>query len=415
MQSTAMPERTYSYRALDADGRACQGVVVAGDEASAIRDLVQQGLMPISVNAPNAPGAPAASPGRPGLGRGGRVNGADRVSLVQELATLLGAGISLAEALPSLAQAYAAHALGPSLAGLDRDVRAGQRFSEALARSQLGLPPYVVALAEAGEAGGELAGALRDAAVQMEHERRIGQELRNALVYPAVLVLSGVLAVLVIFVGVVPRFASLLKSSRADVPALSRAVIEAGLFVKQNLLAFGLSGTALVLVLAVALSRPNVRAALFDALSRAPVVGPWLLRLEIGRWTTVLGQLLANRVPIIDALVLSSGALRLRRLRDDLAAAPRELERGRTLSDVLGGLDWFPPTRLNLVRVGERSGELPRMLAVLGAMETDAARTLQKRALALIEPAAILLIGGVIGFIMVAVMMAITSLNTVAL
>jgi len=415
MQNTAVPERTYSYRALDADGRACQGLVVAGDEASAIRDLVQQGLMPISVNAPNAPGSPTKSLARPSLGGGGRVSGADRVSLVQELATLLGAGISLAEALPSLAEAYAAHALGPSLAGLDRDVRAGQRFSEALARSQLGLPPYVVALAEAGEAGGELAGALRDAAVQMEHERRIGQELRNALVYPVVLVLSGVLAVLVIFIGVVPRFASLLKSSRADVPALSRAVIEAGLFVKQNLLAFGVGGTALVLITVVALSRPNVRAALFDSLSRAPVVGPWLLRLEIGRWTTVLGQLLANRVPIINALVLSAGALRLRRLRDDLAAAPRELERGRTLSDVLGGLDWFPPTRLNLVRVGERSGELPRMLAVLGAMETDAARTLQKRALALIEPAAILLIGGVIGFIMVAVMMAITSLNTVAL
>lgn len=410
MQSSAVPDRTYSYRALDADGRACQGVVVAGDEAAAIRDLVRQGLMPVSVNAPDSTAAPAAR-----AGRVGRVSGADLVSLVQELSTLLGAGISLAEALPSLALAYAAHPLGPALAGLDRDVRAGQRFSEALARSPLGLPAYVVALAEAGEAGGELAGALRDAATQMEHERRIGQELRNALVYPAVLVLSGVLAVLVIFVGVVPRFASLLKSSRADVPAMSRAVIEAGLFVKQHLLAFGLGGTALVLVLVVALSRPAVRAAVFDVLSRAPVVGPWLLRLEIGRWTTVLGQLLANRVPIINALQLSSGALRLRRLRDDLAAAPRELERGRTLSDVLGGLDWFPPTRLNLVRVGERSGELPRMLAVLGAMETDAARTLQKRALALIEPAAILLIGGVIGFIMVAVMMAITSLNTVAL
>ena len=412
MHTAGTPERTYSYRALDADGRACQGFVVAGDEAGALRNLVQQGLMPISVS---APGHTAVLAARPSAVVRSRASGADRVSLVQELATLLGAGISLAEALPSLAQAYAAHALGPALAGLDRDVRAGQRFSEALARSPLGLPPYVVALAEAGEAGGELAGALRDAAVQMEHERRIGQELRNALVYPAVLVLSGVLAVLVIFVGVVPRFASLLKSSRADVPALSRAVIEAGLFVKQNLLAFGLSGTALVLVAAVALSRPGVRAALFDALSRAPVVGPWLLRLEIGRWTTVLGQLLANRVPIINALVLSSGALRLRRLRDDLAAAPRELERGRSLSDVLGGLDWFPPTRLNLVRVGERSGELPRLLGVLGAMETDAARTLQKRALALIEPAAILLIGGVIGFIMVAVMMAITSLNTVAL
>jgi len=409
------PGRPWAYRALTAAGELRQGVVTAHDEASALRELLHQDLRPLSVRPPaGVSNAPALRTGSASAARR-RATAVDRGGLVQELATLLGAGISLAEALPSLAQAYAAHALGPSLAGLDRDVRAGQRFSEALARSQLGLPPYVVALAEAGEAGGELAGALRDAAVQMEHERRIGQELRNALVYPAVLVLSGVLAVLVIFVGVVPRFASLLKSSRADVPALSRAVIEAGLFVKQNLLAFGLSGTALVLVVAVALSRPNVRAALFDALSRAPVVGPWLLRLEIGRWTTVLGQLLANRVPIINALALSSGAVRLRRLRDDLAAAPRELERGRTLSDVLGGLDWFPPTRLNLVRVGERSGELPRMLGVLGAMETDAARTLQKRALALIEPAAILLIGGVIGFIMVAVMMAITSLNTVAL
>ena len=410
MQTSAGPDRSYSYRALDASGRPCQGVVVAGDEAAAIRDLVQQGLLPVSVTAPGGGAAPAA-----GLRRGGSVSGADRVSLVQELATLLGAGISLAEALPSLAEAYAAHPLGPALAGLDRDVRAGQRFSEALARSPLGLPAYVVALAEAGEAGGELAAALRDAAVQMEHERRIGQELRNALVYPVVLVLSGLLAVLVIFVGVVPRFASLLKSSRADVPEISRWVIETGMFVKQHLLGFGLGGTALVLAAVLALSRPDVRASLLDALSRAPVIGPWLLRLEIGRWTTVLGQLLANRVPIITALLLSSGALRLRRLRDDLAAAPREIERGRTLSDVLGGLAWFPPTRLNLVRVGERAGELPRMLAVLGAMETDAARTLQKRALALIEPAAILVIGGVIGFIMVAVMMAITSLNTVAL
>lgn len=410
LSSTSARERSYSYRALDGEGRPCQGMVQAGDEAAAIRSLVAQGLMPLSVTDPVGPAAAA-----PRARAGARVSATDRVSLVQELATLLAAGISLAEALPSLAQAYAAHPLGPALAELDRQVRAGQRFSESLQRSSLGLPAYVVALAEAGEAGGELAGALRDAGTQLEHERRIGQELRNALVYPVVLVGAGVLAVLIIFIGVVPRFASLLKSSRAQIPEISRWVIESGLYLKQHTLGLGLGAAALALGLAVALSRPGVRAVLLDAASRAPVLGPWLVRLDIGRWTTVLGQLLANRVPIIHALELSSGALRLPRLRQDLAAAPRELERGRALSDVLGALDWFPPTRLNLVRVGERAGELPRMLAVLGGMETDAARTLQKRALTLIEPAAILVIGGVIGFIMVAVMMAITSLNTVAL
>ena len=249
----------------------------------------------------------------------------------------------------------------------------------------------------------------------MEQEQRIAQDLRSALVYPVVLVLSGVLAVLVIFVGVVPRFASLLRSARADVPEVSRAVIETGMFVKEHLPAFGLGAAVLAALLAALLARATVRAALLDAMSRAPVIGPWLVRVDLGRWSTVLGQLLANRVPIIHALRLGSGALRLRRLRDDLAAAPRQIESGRTLSDVLAGLDWFPPARLNLVRVGERSGELPRMLATLGAIETESARVLQKRALSLIEPLAILVIGAMIGFIMVAVMLAITSLNTVAL
>jgi len=398
---------SFNYRALDGAGASRSGALQAADEAAAIRWLLQQGLTPVSVQA-------AGSSAARSTGRRANVGSAERINLIQELATLLGAGISLGEALPSLAEAYAAQALGPALTGLDRAVRGGERLSAALAASPLGLPPYVLALCEAGEASGELAAALRDAARQMEHERRIGTELRNALVYPAVLVASGVLAVLVIFIGVVPRFASLLKSSRADMPALSRWVIESGLFVKQHLLAFGLGGTALLALAAFALADPRLRASLLDALSRAPVVGPWLLRLEIGRWTTVLGQLLANRVPIINAVVLSSGALRLQRLRDDLAGAPRELERGRMLSDVLGDLAWFPAARLNLVKVGERSGELPRMLGTLGAIETEAARVLQKRALTLIEPIAIIVIGAVIGVIMVAVMMAITSLNTVA-
>ena len=410
--SAAAGARRFSYRAQDPQGQERQGLLTAADEAAALRSLLAQGLIPLSVSASGASGA-AAPTGA--ARRGATVAAADRISLIQELATLLAAGVSLSEALPSLAQAYTSHALGAPLAAMDRDVRAGERFAVALARAPLGLPAYVVALAEAGEAGGDLAGALRDAALQMEHERRIAQELRQALIYPAVLVLAGVLAVLVIFVGVVPRFAGLLRSSRAEVPEISRWVIESGLFVKQHLLAFGLGGVALLVLAAMLLSRPGVRAALLDALSRAPVLGPWLLRLDIGRWTTVLAQLLANRVPIITALQLSSGALRLKRLRDDLAGVPREIERGRNLADVLAGMAWFPPTRLNLVRVGERSGELPRMLAMLGNIETEAARALQRRALALIEPLAILIIGAIIGFIMVAVMLAITSLNTVAL
>jgi len=398
----------YSFRALEADGAERTGHLEAESEPAALRELIQRGLTPLSV----APlGQRAAAP-RVGLAVG-KASAADQITLVQELATLLGAGISLAEALPSLASAYADQALGPGLARVDRDVRSGQRLSAALRASGMALPPYVLALTEAGEASGELAKALSEAAAQMEHERRISQELRNALIYPAVLVASGVVAVLIIFIGVVPRFASLLKSSRAEVPALSRWIIETGMFVKLHLLGFGLGAAGLVAVLAVVLATPAYRARAFEAAARMPVLGTWLVRVDVGRWATVLGALLSNHVPILDAVRLSAGALRIKRLRESLGRTGRELERGLTLAEVLGAQGWFPPARLNLIRVGERSGELARMLTTLGAMETEAARVLQKRVLALIEPAAILIIGTVIGVIMVAVMMAITSLNTV--
>ena len=403
---------SFTYRALDSEGAVRKGVVMAADEAAAVRELMQQGLTALDVRG-GARRQSSGSDAAPVVV--GRLRTADRSSLVREMSTLLGAGISLAEALPSLAEAYAGQPLGAPLAMIDREVRSGQRISVALGNSGLDLPLYVLALSEAGEASGDLASALADAASQMEHEHRIGQELRNALVYPLVLVVAGVLAVLIIFIGVVPRFASLLRSSRAEVPAISRVIIETGLFVQQNLWPFAAGTVGLCLLGTAVLSRPGARAALLDAISSAPVVGPWLVRMELGRWSTVLGRLLANRVPIIQALNLGASALRLRRLREDLSSAPREIERGRNLSDVLAGLEWFPPARLNLVRVGERSGELPRMLATLGAMETESARTLQKRVLSLIEPAAILIIGAVIGGIMVAVMLAITSLNTVAL
>jgi general secretion pathway protein F len=143
-----------------------------------------------------------------------------------------------------------------------------------------------------------------------------------------------------------------------------------------------------------------------------PAVGPWLIQGEIGRWATVLGALLNNRVPIVTAMELAQGVLRLDALRSGLERATRGLQQGQALSAGLETQAWFPRTRLNLIRVGERSGELPRMLIALGHSQRDAAALLQRRMLGLIEPIAILFIGAVIGVVMVAVMMAITSFDT---
>jgi general secretion pathway protein F len=397
----------FAYRARDAAGNSVSGGVLAADETAALRELLRQGLTPIALQGEGVAVAPAA-----GLFTRRAISVADRVVFLQELGTLLQAGIALAEALPSLARAYAGQSLGTAAQRLQNDVKAGQRLSEALRASGIGLPPYALSLVEAGEASGAVALACEDAAAQLEHERRFQQELRNALIYPVVLIVAGLLAVVVIFVGVIPRFATLLRGTRADIPPLSRSVIEAGVFMQQHLAAFGLGLLALVLLGAVLLTSAEHRRSLLQAVARLPGVGAWLIESELARWSTLLGTLLKNRVGIVDALRLAVSVVHIEALRQVLADAPRELERGRSLSDVLHEQPWFPATRVNLIHVGEQSGQLPKMLLSLGAMQTEASRQRQRRLLALIEPMAILIIGAVVGFLMVSVMMAITSLNT---
>lgn len=408
----SVPEQQFTYRVRESGGKARRGTMLARDLGEALSRLQQQGATVLDLE-------PSAGSGQVGSGRQaarpGRIRAQERIVLLTEIAALLEAGVSLAEVVPSLEQAYRPTALGPHLTQLRQRLESGRRIGPALAECGLGLPDYSQALIEAGESAGRLAQAFADAARQMEEEYKAGQELKNALVYPAVLVGAGILSVTVIFVAVVPRFASLLKSGRAEVPAISRWVIQAGISLQQNWLLALLAIMAAGGLLALALSRPGARQSLLEFCHRLPLVGPWLHEREIGRWAGLLATLLHNRVALLDALALSARAVGLETLRQHLAVAQQELRRGKKLSDVLVEQGWIPELRINLVRVGERSGALADMLDKLGRMNAESAKARQKRLLTLIEPVAILLIGSVIGFIMVAVMLALSSLNSAKL
>ncbi|MFN4114889.1 MAG: type II secretion system F family protein [Inhella sp.] len=394
----------WRYVAYGSDGRRLTGRVEAASEQEALQRLQVQQLQVVELQ-PEGVAASAAP---------GRVGDTERVLLLQEFATLLGAGVTLGEAAPSLAQAHAQGPLGQPLQRLLRAVRGGQSLAEGLQAAAIGLPRHVQSLVSAGEASGHLADALARAAEQLERERQLREQFRSALLYPAFLVVAGLAAVLFLFTTVVPRFAPLIQSGRAEVPALSRWVIETGLLLKAGwpwvlgvLALFGLAVMAL-------LRQAGLRQQAVDALSRLPVIGPWLWAAEIGRWGLLLGTLLQQRVPLLQALQLAAEAAGLSSLRAHLQQAQVEIRRGRALSEVLSEQGWIAATRINLLRVGERSGELPRLLLELGRLHAEQARVAQQRVLQLIEPTAIVVIGLVVGVLMVAVVMAVTSVNTAA-
>src|SRR5690606_19521624 len=346
--------------------------------------------------------------------RAGRLRTADVIMALQELATMLTSGVPIVDAVGS--QAISAHhpRIVEAFTAMSRDLQRGQAFSATLAASGLPLPDYVVQLARAGELTGELGQALADAGAQLEYEYNLRNEMRNALIYPAVLVLAGAGAVALMSLLVVPKFASLLERAD-DLPFLAWAVLGLGTWTNDNFVAIAALAALAIAGAVAALRRPEVRSRLLDRASHMPVVGPWLVESDTARWAKMLGALLANRVPLLRALELAQSGLQLPHRKARMGEVSRAVRGGRALSDALEEHDALTATGYNLVRVGERSGKLAPMLESLARIYAEAGRNRMKQVLILIEPIAILLIGGMIGTIILGVILAITSANDLAI
>jgi general secretion pathway protein F len=398
---------SFRFRAVDSQGREVSGLLDASDERAAQREIARRGLVPVAIEAE-----------RPAVGDwAARLPPSPReLQLVlQEFATLVDSGVSLAVALSSLAGSSHHPKITGAFAGMAKAVRRGERFSEALRDSKLPVPAYVHQLVEASELTGQLGTALEDGARQYEYDLRVESELRSALVYPAVLVVSGIAAVAIIFLWVVPRFGGLLEQRADQLPTLSRWVIGGGVWFADHAGLVGLAGLAALAGVAALVRRREVRQRLLHGAAALPLLGPWLLEAAIGRWAGTLGTLLANRVELTRALDLAAGGVGLDHLQARLGQVTRSVRAGSTLSHALREHRALNATGYDLVAVGEASGELPKLLLALSRLYQTSGRERMQRALKLIEPAAIVIIGGVIGVLVTAVILAITSVNDLPL
>jgi general secretion pathway protein F len=393
----------YRYEVANAQGQVISGDIEADDERAAMRLLQQQNLTPITLE--------RSIPLTSAHAHSGKASEQDKTLAIQELTTLLNAGVPLAESVESIGIAHAGTAIGTAFTATLAALRRGEGFAEALRGAELVFPDYLYQLAKAGELTGKLGQSLQTAVAQMAYEERTRQEMRNALTYPAILITSGIAATLLVFIVVVPKFANLLKGNTANIPLISQWVIGTGMFVKANLLWVGLAVCAIVMGAIVALRNPSVRARVFELLVRVPILGQWIADTEMGRWASMLGALLENRVAIITAMELSCAGVKISSIKNSLQQVTRDVRSGVRLADALATNRALGPTGINLVKVGERTGELAPMLRALATLYEDAGRDRMKRFLLLLEPIAIILIGSMIGVIMVAIMLAVTSMN----
>lgn len=383
----------FRYRGFDAAGAAVAGEIEAADEAAAAAALQDRSVFPSEI-APAAAAAASPAPTRTGtaLRRG------ELALFTRQLAGLTGAGIRIDRALQLIAQGRGGARLRRAADELHGQLRAGTSFSAACAR-QRGFPAHFALVLAAGEARADIAGALDYLATLQERWRQTSQALTAALAYPVAVLAVGIATLAFLLGFFVQRFEPLLRELHRELPVQTRMLLAASdlaaWLVPLALVVLGLA------VLAFAAGRRDARLglAIDRALLRLPLAGPLLRQILAERAMVMLGHLLAARVEFRLALSATGAAIGNRAVAAALDAARIGLERGEGPVAALATGGVFPDFALELVRIGEETGDLPGMLrraADLARREVEATSAV---ILSLVTPVSILALGVMIGAI----------------
>ncbi|MBV1774727.1 type II secretion system F family protein [Burkholderiaceae bacterium DAT-1] len=396
----------FRYQAMTASADLVKGELNANSSADVFKFLEQQHLTPLEISKAVVKQSVWK---RLQAGRVPKVS--ERITALKQLATLLSAGVSMLESIESLCEANEGTAFQDFFLRIRDALRAGEPLSLALPKGKLPFPEYVNNLIRAGEMTGTVSEALSSAVANMERTERLRQETISALIYPSILVTFGFGATFFIFTYVVPKFSGLLKSAKGGLPAISVWVLQAGAFTKAHQPELLLGLAALLGLTGALLALKQVRAALFNQMATLPLLGAWIHEAQIANWSGMMSLLLGNRVSIVQALELAVGAVTLPSMKSKFELVTKDIRAGKKVAESLKMHNAIDAIGVNLIAVGEKSGRLPSVLGSLSEMYLEKVRERMKRMVSLIEPIAILLVGGAIGLVLVAVMMAITSMS----
>ena len=394
---------TYRYSAFNQAGGEVSGVLDAGTENEARLQLKQKGLYAKEI-------APAGESGGKGLFRS-RVSVPDLSLATRRLATLLGSAVPVYEAIATLWEQESPGELKRVLGRVRDRLAEGQGLAQSLAAEPSVFSESYVGMVAAGEASGALEVVLERLAEFQEDQAEVRSRVTTALAYPILMVLVGGAVMLFLLAFVVPKIITVFQESKAALPFITVVLIKLSTLVRE--------GWWLLLLIGIGLFAGSKRLAMREdllqtrdrLLLKLPLVGPLWQRLILSRFAKVLGLLLASGVPIIKAMEITGEAVVNRQYRGFLADARETLIQGGSLSSALKVSPLFPPLLTHMTAVGEKSGELDRMLIKAGEAFEKEFNASVTRSMALLEPLLVLGMGLCVGFVVLAVLLPIFQLN----
>jgi general secretion pathway protein F len=390
----------FRYRAATPRGEVVEGVLEARSREELLDQLRNRELHAVSVE--ELPAAPARSARR--FGRPASVAHWSR-----SFATLLGAGTPVERALRISAEQASDGGLAEVLDAVRRAVSEGDDLSTALARHPRWFPSVVSAMARAGEATGALGEVFEHVADYLEEDAELRSQVRSALVYPALMAAVAAVGVTVLLLFVVPRFSVILEDLGGDLPLSTRILIFSGTFLgRWWWLLLGL-GAATALAARAWLRVPGNRQAVHRRRLTWPVVGDLEQKLVTARYARILGLLLGNGLPLLPSLRIGREAVENLAIGEGLDRGMAAVAEGQSFASSVRGV--LPPLAVELLAVGEESGRLDALCQRVAASYDKEVRRTMKVAVSLLEPAMIIVFGGLVGLVALAMLQAIYSVN----
>jgi general secretion pathway protein F len=402
----------FSYKATDQTGKIVTGTQDASDEKGVVAALQAQGYIPIRIT------SSAGVSSRLSLGWEKRIFGVlkkvsekDVLRFTEDLATLLGSGLPLDRSLQILREASDKKALRSVLSDVLKAVQKGSYLSDALADHPKRFSRFYVNMIKAGEAGGFLDLILKRMSVYLNDIKDLKDYIVSAMIYPLFLLCIGGISILILLTYVIPKFAVIFADLGQAIPLSTQLLLSTAAFFQRYAVLLLAVFAALVFLWRRFSMTPAGRYRIDSFLTTLPVVRGFIQELETARFARTLGTLIKSGVPILGSLTLVQGVIRNRVIAESLDFIRERVREGDALSKPLADSDMFPELATQMIIVGEETGRLDEMLFKIGDIYEKKVRNFIKKGMSLMEPAVILTMGIVIGFIVISMLMAIFSMN----
>ena len=402
----------YEYTAYDHAGRKRKGIIDAGNVIAARRKLRETQIFPIEIQESSADSRDDGTRRKPAGSLFGKVGLREVSVMTRQLSTLLGAGLPLVPSLTSLVSQTTHPQLKKTLAQIKEEVNEGNSLTASMSHFPKIFPPFYINMVRAGEASGTVNLVLERLADFNERQQELKTRVRSALAYPIFMFLIGSLVLFFLVTFVVPNITKIFQEMHQTLPGITILLIAISGFLKSFWWILAVAMAFTIGGLRYAVARTGEGRLLWDKIKlKAPLFGPITQKMAVARFSRTLGTLLQSGVPLLTALDIVRNVVDNRLIADDLQTASREVEEGQNLSSSLARNGLFPPIVIDMISVGEQSGNLePMLYRVADSYEKEVEASIMMMT-SLLEPAMILFMGLVVGFIVVSVLLPIFEMN----